>query len=161
LIRFKVSISFKVITYFIFSNNTFFQPNLKNLKEYESDLNCYLGPIIGPVSNRILNGEFQLNNKSYTLEKNNGEQNLHSGSQGLAKKNWVGRIVENGVRFVYVSPDGEGGFPGRRTFEVVYSLSNQKNEITIDYKATTDQATPIIMTNHCHFNLAGFKSNFS
>ena len=129
------------------------------IQEYEADSNPYLGPVVGRVSNRIANGQFTLNGTQYTLEKNNGEHSLHSGSTGLSKKNWISSIVENGVKFTYVSPDGEGGFPGEVWLELVYRLESDRNEIVMEYKAITDQPTPIILTNHAYFNLAGHDTN--
>jgi galactose mutarotase-like enzyme len=64
-------------------------------------------------------------------------------------------VVENGVKFTYVCADGEGGFPGELWIEVVYKISSDKNEVVIEYKAITDKPTPVSLTNHAAFNLAG------
>jgi aldose 1-epimerase len=71
------------------------------------------------------------------------------------KQNWESSIIDGGVWFEYNSPDGEGGFPGNVKFDVIYRLDAEKNEIIIEYKAVCDKATPINLTNHAYFNLAG------
>ncbi len=74
------------------------------------------------------------------------------------QKNWDSVKVENGVKFLLNSKDGEGGFPGELNVEVTYLLNPDKNEFTIEYKATTTKTTPIDLTNHAYFNLAGHDS---
>jgi aldose 1-epimerase len=70
--------------------------------------------------------------------------------------------VENGVKFTYVCADGEGGFPGELWLEVIYTIGAERNEITLDYKAITDKPTPVNLTNHVAFNLAGkFNTSFN
>ena len=73
----------------------------------------------------------------------------------MAWKNWTSAIIENGVKFTYLSLDGEGGFPGEACFEATYSMNKNENKITIEYRALVEKATPINLTNHTYFNLAG------
>lgn len=119
----------------------------------------FFGAIAGRVGNRIANGRFNLDGKEYTLAKNNGPNHLHGGLKGFDKKVWSSRILlagphEASVEFSCFSPDGEEGYPGNLTTTAIYTLTDQ-NELRIDYRATTDKATPINLTNHSYFNLAG------
>jgi aldose 1-epimerase len=128
------------------------------------DLKGYLGPhpyfggTIGRYANRIAKGKFTMDGREYSLAQNDGTHTLHGGREGFNRKLWKGEIV-NGVRtasvqFTYVSADGEEGFPGTLKATVVYTLTD-KDELKIDYTATTDRATPLNLTNHSYFNLAG------
>ncbi|MCI0638123.1 MAG: galactose mutarotase [Gemmataceae bacterium] len=126
---------------------------------YESDRNQYFGCVVGRVANRIAKGKFTLGGKEYQLAINNKPNHLHGGvKRNLDKVIWKGEEVKSkhgpGVRFSYTSPDGEEGYPGNVKFEVTYSL-NDKNELRIDFQAETDKATPINLSQHCYFNLAG------
>uniref|UniRef100_A0A7C2NXH0 Aldose 1-epimerase n=1 Tax=Schlesneria paludicola TaxID=360056 RepID=A0A7C2NXH0_9PLAN len=118
----------------------------------------FFGGICGRYANRIANGKFTLDGKEYTLAANNGPHHLHGGLEGFNKKVWKHAEVSTadaaGVRFTYVSPDGEEGYPGNLTVQVTYTL-NDANELRIDYEATTDQATVLNLTNHCYWNLSG------
>lgn len=126
---------------------------------YESKDNGYFGATVGRVANRIAGGKFMLNRREYRLAKNDGPNTLHGGvKRSLDKVVWNGQPFEKdgqqGVSFKYVSPDDEEGFPGKLTVRVTYTLTN-KNQLRIDYEATTDKATPINLTNHAYFNLSG------
>ncbi|MHC4875406.1 MAG: aldose epimerase family protein [Planctomycetota bacterium] len=127
---------------------------------YEGDGNQYFGNATGRVCNRIAKGKFTLDGKEYTLAINNDPNHLHGGvERSLDKVVWKGKPVEakagEGVAFRYVSPDGEEGYPGKLTINVRYVLLKKKNELRITYRATTDKATPVNLTNHSYFNLGG------
>ena len=119
----------------------------------------YLGPTIGRVGNRIASGRFTLDGKSYELARNeNGVHHLHGGKKGFDKAFWKAEPLagtgQASVKFTYRSVDGEEGFPGNLDVTVVYTLTDA-NELKIEYAATTDQPTPVNLTNHSYFNLAG------
>ncbi len=126
-----------------------------NVADYQSDKNQYFGCTTGRVANRIAKGKFTLDGKEYTLAVNNGPNHLHGGvSRSLSRVVWKAQPIQNGVRFTYTSPDGEEGYPGNLNLIVTYTL-NENNELRIDYEATTDKPTPVNLTNHSYFNLAG------
>jgi aldose 1-epimerase len=117
----------------------------------------YLGAIVGRYANRIANGTFTLDGKTYTLPKNDGPNTLHGGiTRTFDKVLWDGEPLKgkNGVAFTYLSKDGEEGFPGNLKITVTYTLTDS-NELVIDYQATTDKATPINVSQHSYFNLKG------
>ena len=132
------------------------------LDEYIKDT-PYFGAIVGRYGNRIANGKFSLDGKEYTLATNNEnggiKTSLHGGLKGFDKVVWKGEGLLNkdgsqGVKFTYLSKDGEEGYPGNLNISVTYSLTN-KNEWRIQYAATTDKATPVNVTQHSYFNLKG------
>jgi aldose 1-epimerase len=117
----------------------------------------YIGAIIGRYGNRIANGTFVLDGKTYTLPKNDGPNTLHGGTDKTFNKVvWEGEALKGktGVALTYLSHDGDDGFPGNLKVKVTYTLT-EENALVIDYEATTDKSTPINLTQHSYFNLAG------
>lgn len=118
----------------------------------------YFGALIGRYGNRIAKGKFSLDGKTYTLAKNNGENNLHGGPKGFDTRYWniEKQNVDNGsaIKLSYTSQDMEEGYPGTLNVEVIYHLTDS-NELKIDYKATTDKKTVVNLTQHSYFNLSG------
>lgn len=114
----------------------------------------YFGAVIGRVANRTAGGKFTLDGKEYSLAVNNGPNALHGGLKGFDKVVWKSSVTDDKLVLTYVSADGEEGFPGELTITVTYQLTND-NELIIDYTATTTKATPVNLTNHSYFNLAG------
>jgi aldose 1-epimerase len=130
-----------------------------DVASYESDRNQYFGCTTGRVCNRVAKGKFTIDGKEYQLALNDGPNCLHGGvKRSLDKVVWKAERTKEasaaGVRFDYVSPDGEEGFPGTLKISVTYTLYDI-NDLHIDYHATTDKATPVNLTNHSYFNLAG------
>ena len=124
---------------------------------YQSDKNQYFGCTTGRYANRIAKGKFTIDGNTYQVATNNGPNHLHGGvKRSLDKVIWKADVLksENAVRFSYASPDGEEGYPGKLDLTVTYTLTG-KNEVRIDYNATTDKATPVNLTNHSYFNLSG------
>jgi aldose 1-epimerase len=117
----------------------------------------YIGAIVGRYANRIANGTFKLDGKTYTLPKNDGPNTLHGGTtKTFDKVIWESQPLKdkNGVAFTYLSADGDDGFPGNLKVTVTYVLT-ESNELVIDYSATTDRDTPINVSQHSYFNLKG------
>ncbi|NOS92159.1 MAG: galactose mutarotase [Cyclobacteriaceae bacterium] len=117
--------------------------------------NPHFGALIGRYANRIANGRFTLNGKDYSLTINNRNNALHGGVNGFHNVLW--RVEESSSRHLklsYVSQAGEEGYPGNLTVLVEYKLTDD-NEFIIDYRAETDETTPVNLTSHSFFNLAG------
>ena len=115
------------------------------------------GAIIGRYGNRIAKGKFVLEGKEYTLAQNNGNNHLHGGINNFSKAVWnviEHETTDHKLTLTYFSKDGEEGYPGNLEVRVVYTVS-EKNELIIDYYATTDKTTIVNLTNHSYFNLEG------
>jgi aldose 1-epimerase len=127
------------------------------IEGYQTD-HPFFGAIIGRYGNRIGKAQFTLDGRTYKLAANNGPNNLHGGTKGWDKQLWTGEIVKSdrgqAVAFSRTSPDGEEGFPGTVKVRVTYTLTDQ-NGLIVDYEASTDKATPVNLTQHSYFNLAG------
>jgi aldose 1-epimerase len=118
----------------------------------------YFGAVVGRYGNRIAKGKFTLDGHTYSLAINNPPNSLHGGNKGFDKHLWAVTTSEtaagSSAAFSRTSPDGEEGFPGTLQARVTYTLT-EKNELIVDYHATTDKATPVNLTQHSYFNLAG------
>lgn len=115
----------------------------------------YHGATIGRYGNRIKNGEFTLNDTVYTLPINNAPNHLHGGPKGFHFKVWeITEEKDDSVTLRYLSKDGEEGYPGNLDVSVTFTATDD-DALEIWYKATTDAATPINLTNHAYFNLNG------
>ncbi|HEY4672487.1 MAG TPA: aldose epimerase family protein [Gemmatimonadaceae bacterium] len=118
----------------------------------------YFGAIVGRYANRIARGKFTLDGKTYTLAVNNGPNSLHGGVRGFDKVVWTAEALkdhdgQDNLVLRYTSPDGEEGYPGTVHVQVVYTLTD--DALMVVYEATTDKATPINLSQHTYWNLAG------
>jgi aldose 1-epimerase len=141
-------------------NGTIGEINLgfDSLDQYENG-NSYFGALIGRFGNRIAEGKFKLDGKRYSLALNDNNTNhLHGGVIGYDKIIWNVKEIRSkdcvGIKLIYKSKDGEEGYPGNLNIEVDYTIT-ENNEFTIDYFAKSDRSTPINLTNHAYWNLAG------
>ena len=134
---------------------------LSTLNEY-LDGHPWFGAITGRVAGRITGGRFTIDGQYYALEQNNAGNLLHGGSRALDKQVWEAETGESEsgepyVTFHHISPDGDCGFPGELDLRVTYQLTDEA-ELRISYAATTTKRTPLSLTNHSYFNLAGEES---
>ena len=126
-------------------------------EEYEKK-HIYAGPTVGRFANRIARGAFTLDGKSYALACNDGANHLHGGAVGFDRALWKTDAFEEpgraGVRMRHTSRDGDEGYPGNLAVEVTIALT-EENELTLQYDASSDAPTPVNLTNHAYWNLAG------
>lgn len=126
------------------------------LAQYEQE-DGYFGATVGRVANRIADGKFTLNGKTYTLSINNGPNHLHGGIAGFSHRVWkIAQADETSVTLALESPDGDEGYPGKLSVAVQYVLRG--NQLSIHYRADAEADTPCSLTNHTYFNLAGHGS---
>ncbi|HET9274525.1 MAG TPA: galactose-1-epimerase [Gemmatimonadales bacterium] len=118
----------------------------------------YFGAVVGRYANRIAKGRFTLDGRTYQVPVNNGPNSLHGGTRGFDKVLWRAAPFENdtaaGLVLTHVSPDGDMGYPGRLEVRVTYTLTDA-DELAVDYLATTTRPTPVNLSQHTYFNLAG------
>jgi len=114
----------------------------------------YFGAITGRVAGRITGGRFTVDGRGYVLACNDGGNHLHGGVTGLDKRVWRADGEDGALVLRYRSPDGEEGYPGTADLTVRYRLT-EANELVIDTEVTVDRPTPVSLTNHSFFNLAG------
>jgi len=127
----------------------------KSIDDYLKAKGIYHGAIIGRVAGRIANGKFELNGSNYSLPQNSPPNHLHGGVNGFHHQVWdVRAVTDTSIVLTYLSIDGEMGYPGNLNVKAIYAL-NSKNELSMELTATTDKSTPINLTNHAFFNLAG------
>ncbi len=126
-----------------------------SLSYYTGWQNSLMGSAVGRVANRISNKKFTIDGQEYVLTSD-----IHGGEKGFDKRVWtcteITHTDKQSLAMFYHSNDGEEGFPGNLKVTITYSLTNN-NELVIDYHATTDKATPVVLTNHSYFNLSGGK----
>ena len=132
-----------------------------SLEEYINDTATYFGSTVGRYAGHIVGAKFTLDGREYKLAANDGANHLHGGNRGYNKVVWDSEEIQIansvGVELKYLSKDGEERYPGNLNVSVTYSLTDD-NELRIDYEAVTDKATPVSLTNHSYFNLAGHGS---
>lgn len=121
----------------------------------------YFGAVVGRSANRIANGQFELDGRSYQLAQNNGTNHLHGGRKGFDKQVWKARTFDTAdgpaIEMTYVSSDGDEGYPGELRATVRYTLTND-NRLLVDMSATTDAPTLCNLAQHTYWNLAGHAS---
>lgn len=123
------------------------------LEPYRGD-SPYFGALIGRYGNRIGRGRFTLDGQAFQLPLNDGNHHLHGGPDGFDRVKWNATVDGASLRLAYRSVDGEMGYPGNLDATVVYTLMDS-NELVVSFHAVTDKATPVNLTQHSYFNLAG------
>ena len=127
----------------------------KSIDDYLKATGVYHGAIIGRVIGRIAKGTFEMDGKTYSLPINNGPNHQHGGVNGFHNQVWdVKSVTASSIVLSYVSVDGEMGYPGTLKVEATYTMTSN-NDLTLKLSATTDKTTPVNLTNHAFFNLAG------
>lgn len=129
----------------------------EHVEDYQKRDGTYLNALVGRVCNRIEKGTFTINGTEYHVPINNGPNSLHGGIEGFSYKVFDYTLIEDGVKFHYVSKDGEEGYPGTLDFYAIYWLD--ESSLHIQYSGVSDKDTLINITNHGYFNLNGYASN--
>ncbi|RKF17546.1 galactose-1-epimerase [Alginatibacterium sediminis] len=128
-----------------------------NMEEHKKQ-SAYFGSIIGRYANRIDKGQFYLNGSMHHVGTNESANSLHGGFIGFDKRRWeIDSHSASSILFSLLSVAGDEGYPGNLNVQVCYTLT-ESNEIKIEYRATSDESTPLSLTNHAYFNLAGENS---
>lgn len=129
---------------------------LMSFVSFEDQLagSTYFGATVGRYANRIAGASFESQGKSFSVGRNDGENSLHGGKRGFDRHTWDARQDGNTLTFTRTSPDGEEGFPGTLDVRLTWVL-DEDGTLTATYEATTDKRTPVNLTNHAYFNLAG------
>ena len=131
----------------------------ESLDGYLQKNDPYFGSLVGRYANRIAGAKFTLDGKQYTLAANNYGNSLHGGNKGFDKVYWsISKLGDSSLKLTYQSKDGEEGYPGNLSVDVIYSLTSG-NSLKIEYNATTDKPTPVNLTNHSYFNLSAGKDS--
>ncbi len=130
----------------------------KNLEEYQRE-HPYFGAVAGRVAGRISDGKFKLDRREFSLECNDPPNHLHGGSNSIERKLWNAKAVEHpdgfpSLEMTYRSPDGENGYPGNVDLTIRYTVT-PSNELIFETRAEADSSTPVSLTQHSYFNLAG------
>ena len=129
-----------------------------SLAAYLEHASMYCGALVGRFANRISAGTFSLDCKEFKLARNDGENHLHGGKRGFNSVLWRARPYKTGttagIRWTYLSRAGEEGYPGTLQVSATYSL-REDNRLAFEYWANTDKPTPVNLTNHAYWNLAG------
>ena len=123
---------------------------------YFGDAAC-CGKSVGRVANRIANGRLEIDGKEYFLEVNNGPNHLHGGSKGFANRVWESQVEQNRIIFSLLSPDGDQSYPCELALQAIYDFDDE-DSLEVTYLARTDGKTPVNITNHTYWNLAGCDS---
>ncbi|MEQ9764263.1 aldose epimerase family protein [Streptococcus jiangjianxini] len=130
------------------------------IEEYFDNTDTYFGASVGRVANRTETASFSLDGETFQIDKNEGNNNLHSGPKGYQTRIWEVEALDesnNQVTFKLDSPDGDQGYPGHLILKITYQLTDD-NQLRITYQALSDKDTPLSPTNHSYFNLNGHAS---
>jgi len=131
-------------------------PGFSSIDDYLKAKEVFQGALIGRVGNRIAKGKLTLHGQEYTLPLNNGMSHLRGGLGGFHAVIWdVKAVTDSSIVPGYLSKDGEMGYPGNLDVAEIQYLLNSKNELDISYRATKDKSTPVNLTKHAFWNLAG------
>ena len=148
----------RVVSLWVPDNNGNFDDivlGFDNIDDYINTKEKYFGATIGRYGNRIKEGKFIINDKEYSLEKNNGLNHLHGGNMGFSDVVWNAKQIDNQtLELNYFSKNMEEGYPGNLNVKIIYHLNNN-DELKIEYFAKTDESTHVNLTHHSFFNLLG------
>lgn len=127
---------------------------------YQTANNPYFGATVGRVANRVGGAKFTIDGVEYLVTKNwENRHQLHGGKIGFDKFNWASYVNGTVVTLTHTNPEGHEGYPGAVLTSVTYQLTND-NKFLVKFRATSSHPTPINLTNHSYFNLAGHVSCF-